>query len=126
MSDTVTVTCANIYHRGTTVEVDDEEREVSFDKDRQRGVAVAEVPAEVAAALAKKEAYAVEEPLSEPGLDAPSVLDGIGPAYEEELAEADVEKVAGLANADAEILAAELSADEETVFEWISAAKAHE
>jgi len=119
------VICENRWHRSTTVEVGEEEHEVSFEMDAERGVAVAEVSPEVAGALAEQDGYRVEEASTEDETEAPSVLKGIGPAYEEELAEADIETVAGLANADPETLAPDVSVDEETVFDWIGAAEAY-
>jgi len=120
-----TVICENKWHRSTTVEVDDEEHEVSFEMDAERGVAVAEVPSDVAEALAKRDTYEIEETPTGEETDPPSELEGIGSAYERELAEADIETVAGLANADPETLAPDVSVDEETVFDWIGAAEAY-
>lgn len=120
-----TVICENKWHRSTTVEVGEEERNVSFEIDAERGVAVAEVAPEVAEALAEQDTYEIEETPTGEETDPPSVLEGIGPAYERELADADIETVAGLANADPETLAPDVSVDEETVFDWIGAAEAY-
>lgn len=120
-----TVICENKWHRSTTVEVGEEERTVPFEIDAERGVAVAEVPADVAEALAKRDSYEIEETPTGEENDPPSVLEGIGSAYERELADVDIETVAGLANADPETLAPDVSVDEETVFDWIGAAEAY-
>lgn len=128
-SATRTIVCDNHYHRGTTVEVDGDEHDVEFEVDAERSVAVAEVPEPVAEALLEQESYYAEGDADEGGdeetvKEAPSAIDGIGPAYEEDLAEAGIETVEDLAEADAEAVAEETDLDADDVSKWIGAAKA--
>lgn len=131
MSDeTYTVVCDNILHKVATVELGGEEHVVEFEKDKERGVAVATgVPAAVASSMAEDEAYSIGGPDGsegeEPAAETPSAIDGIGPTYEEILAEAGVETIDSLAEAGAEALAEETGVSEETVTDWIEAAQAH-
>jgi predicted flap endonuclease-1-like 5' DNA nuclease len=130
MSDeTYTVVCDNILHKRTVVELGGEEHVVEFEKDKERGVAVATgVPAKVASTLAEDEAYSIGGPdgsSEEPATDTPSAIDGIGPTYEEILAEAGVDTLEALAEAEPEALAEQTGVSEETVTDWIEAAEAH-
>jgi len=131
MSDeTYTVLCDNILHKTATVELSGEEHVVHFEKDKQRGVAVATgVPAPVASSLAEADAYTIDgsdgSGDGEPGGQTPSTIEGIGPTYEETLEDAGIDTVGDLADADAETLAEEVDISEEQASTWIGAAKAH-
>lgn len=129
MSDTVIVICDNPHHRQATVERDGEEQTVSFQLDKERGAAVAEVPPEVADVLTGREAYRLAEEgaaSEDEGATPTSAIDGIGPTREEELAGAGIETVADLADAAPEAVADAAGVSEEKASTWIGATKAHE
>lgn len=121
-----TVVCQNVWHKRTVVEVDGEEHVVRFEKDAEARVATAEVPAEVAEALAQQDGYEVEAGAPDAEELPLQTIKGIGPAYAEDLEDAGVDTLAALAEADAEAVAEEAGLDEEDVSEWIGRAKAHQ
>lgn len=135
----IEVVCENHFHRQCEIEVDGETAKVDFHLDTDRGVAVAQVPENVARVLAGRPGYRTTsdlptdrstEPLAGEGSTeetsaALQKVDGIGPAYAEDLMTAGIGSLEELAAADAESLAETSSMDAERLSELIGRAKAH-
>ena len=135
----IEVVCENHFHRQCEVEVDGETAQVDFRLDTDRGVAVAHVPEKVARVLAGLPGYRTASDLPTDRSTAPSAdevsgedlsaalqkVDGIGPAYAEDLMSAGIGSLEELAAADAEALAETSSMDADRLSELIGRAKAH-